>query len=54
MHKRLKDNLDYAKRLSKIRSKTVEPVLGTLNHFTSMRRVKTRGMLGAHKHCLSR
>jgi ribosomal protein S30 len=49
MHKRLKDNLDYAKRVSKIRSKTVEPVLGTLINFTNMRRVNTRGMQGAHK-----
>jgi ribosomal protein S17E len=52
MHKRLQDNLDYAKRVSKIRSKTVEPVLGTLINFTNMRRVNTRGMKGAYKHVL--
>jgi hypothetical protein len=52
MNKRLQDNLDYARRVSKIRSKTVEPVLGTLINFTNMRRVNTRGMQGANKHVL--
>jgi hypothetical protein len=35
MHKRLQDNLDYATRVSKIKSKTVEPVLGTMINFTT-------------------
>ena len=52
MHKRIQENLDYAKRMSKIRSKTVEPVLGTLINFTNMRRVNTRGIKGANKHVL--
>lgn len=52
MHERIQNNLEYAKRISKIRSKTVEPVLGTLINFTSMRRVNTRGMKAANKHVL--
>jgi hypothetical protein len=52
MHKRLQDNLDYARRVSKIRSTTVEPVLGTLINLANMRRVNTRGMQGANKHVL--
>ena len=42
----------YAKRVSKIRSKTVEPVLGTLINFTNMRRVNGRGIQIANKHIL--
>ena len=52
MHERLQSNLTYAKRMSKIRSKTVEPVLGTLINFTNMKRVNTQGMAGANKHVL--
>ncbi|MCC6815199.1 MAG: transposase [Saprospiraceae bacterium] len=38
--------------MSKIRSKTVEPVLGTLMNFLGMRRVHTRGIEAAKKHTL--
>jgi hypothetical protein len=47
MHERLQS--PYAKRMKKIRSSTVEPVLGTLVNFLSMRRVNTRGLKGANK-----
>ena len=52
MHKKLKENPEYAKRMSKIRSRTVEPVLGTLLNFMGMKRVNTRGIKGANKHVL--
>lgn len=52
MHAKLKGNPAYAKRISKIRSKTVEPVLGTLINFTNMRRLNSRGMAQANKHVL--
>lgn len=52
MHVKLKSNPAYAKRISKIRSKTVEPVLGTLVNFTNMRRINSRGMAQANKHVL--
>ena len=47
MHQRLQT--PYAKRMKKIRSSTVEPVLGTLTNFLSMRRVNTRGLKSANK-----
>ena len=47
MHARLQSS--YAKRMKKIRSSTVEPVLGTLTNFLSMRRVNTRGLKSAGK-----
>jgi transposase len=47
MHQRLQTK--YAKRMKKIRSSTVEPVLGTLVNFLAMRRVNTRGLKGAGK-----
>jgi len=52
MHQKLTANHDYAKRITKIRSKTVEPVLGTLINFMSMRRVNTRGIKQANKHIM--
>jgi hypothetical protein len=52
MHQKLKNKAAYAKRISKIRSRTVEPVLGTLINFLNMRRVNTRGMAQANKHVL--
>jgi hypothetical protein len=52
MHKKLTENREYAKRISRIRSKTVEPVLGTLLNFMNMRRVNTRGIKQANKHIL--
>lgn len=47
MHQRLQS--PYAKRMKKLRSSTVEPVLGTLTNFLSMRRVNTRGLKSANK-----
>lgn len=35
--------------MKKLRSSTVEPVLGTLVNFLGMRRVNTRGIEGANK-----
>lgn len=52
MHKKLTQHPEYAKRMSKIRSRTVEPVLGTLINFTNMKRVNTRGIQQANKHVL--
>ena len=50
MHKKMQTA--YAKRISKIRSRTVEPVLGTLINFLNMKRVNTRGIRQANKHVL--
>ncbi|WP_239106914.1 transposase [Flavobacterium macrobrachii] len=36
----------------KVRSKTVEPVLGTLINFLNMKRINTRGIQQANKHVL--
>lgn len=47
MHRRLQSK--YAKRMMRLRSSTVEPVLGTLINFTGMRRIYTRGIKGANK-----
>jgi hypothetical protein len=52
MHKKLTDNPNEAKRISKIRSKTAEPVLGTLINYLNMRRVNTRGIANASKHVI--
>jgi hypothetical protein len=52
MHQKLKNKAAYAKRISKIRSRTVEPVLGTLINFLNMRKINTRGMAQANKHVL--
>jgi transposase len=41
-----------AKRMKKLRQSTVEPVLGTLINFLSMKRVNTRGLQQANKHVL--
>lgn len=50
MHQRLQSN--YAKRMKKLRSSTVEPVLGTLINFTAMRRIWTIGIKQANKFML--
>lgn len=50
MHKRMQSS--YAKRMRRLRSSTVEPVLGTLINFTGMRRIYTRGIKGANKFML--
>jgi transposase len=47
MHNRLKTPM--AKRMKKLRSSTVEPVLGTLVNFLGMRRVYTKGISLADK-----
>ena|SRR5436853_2299640 len=47
MHARLQTG--KAKRMKKLRSSTVEPVLGTLVNYLNMRRVNTRGMKQANK-----
>lgn len=47
MHARLQTT--KAKRMKKLRSSTVEPVLGTLVNFTGMRRINTRGIEQANK-----
>ncbi|WP_198673066.1 IS1182 family transposase [Algoriphagus litoralis] len=52
MHRKLTQNPAYAKRISRIRSRTVEPVLGTLVNFLNMRRINSRGMSQANKHVL--
>jgi hypothetical protein len=52
MHTKLQANPSYSKRISKIRSKTVEPVLGTLINFLNMRKINSRGMEQANKHVL--
>ena len=38
--------------MKKLRSSTVEPVLGTLLDFRAMRKVRTRGIRLANKHVL--
>jgi len=50
MHEKMKTL--YAKRILRIRSSTVEPVLGTLINFLNMKRVNTRGIQQANKHVL--
>lgn len=50
MHDKM--NTIYAKRLSKIRSKTVEPVLGHLINFLGMKHIQARGIRAAIKHVL--
>lgn len=52
MHQKLTNNKSYHRRLVKRRSATVEPVLGTLINYHSMKRVNTRGMEQANKHVL--
>jgi len=52
MHEKLNKNKNYMRFLTKRRSSTVEPVLGTLINFHSMKRVNTRGMQNANKHVL--
>jgi transposase len=47
MHERLQTA--KAKRMKKLRSSTVEPVIGTLSNFLAMKRVNTRGLTQANK-----
>ncbi len=52
MHQKLNQNPAYTKKMVRVRSKTVEPVIGTLVNFTNMKRVNTRGIKNANKHVL--
>ena len=52
MHKKLTEHKAYAQRMSRLRSSTVELVLGTLINFLNMKRVNTRGIKLANKHVL--
>lgn len=51
MHDKLKEG-NTAKFMSRRRSRTVEPVLGTLIHYMNMKKVNTRGIKQANKHVL--
>jgi len=51
-HKKLTDNKSYAQKMSRLRSSTIEPVLGTLINYLNMKRVNTRGIHLANKHVL--
>lgn len=50
MHERYK--MPDAKKVAKIRSKTVEPVLGSLINYFGMKKVNSKGIVAATKHCL--
>ena len=52
MHKKLNRDRNYTRFLTKRRSSTVEPVLGTLINHHNMKRVNSRGMSQANKHVL--
>lgn len=52
MHQKLTQNPEYAKRMVRVRSKTVEPVLGTLINFLNMKKINSRGIKQANKHVL--
>jgi transposase len=51
-HEKRVKNENYAKRMSRLRSSTVEPVLGTLLNFRALRKTNTRGIAGAGKHII--
>ena len=51
-HNKLTSNDKYAKRMSRLRSSTVEPVLGTLLNFMGMKKVYSRSIAQAEKHVL--
>src|SRR5690606_29463797 len=52
MHEKLNRDKNYTRFLTKRRSSTVEPVLGTLINHHNMKRVNSRGMPQANKHVL--
>ena len=52
MHAKMQAKPEYAQKMRRIRSRTVEPVLGTLLNFLGMRKVYTRGLKQANKHVL--
>jgi len=51
-HEKRKKHKQYAACMSRLRSATVEPVLGTLINFTGMKRVNARGIAAAERHVL--
>ena len=52
MHEKLNRDTNYTRMLTKRRSSTVEPVLGTLINHHNMKRINSRGMAQANKHVL--
>lgn len=52
MHEKLNRDRNYTRMLTKRRSSTVEPVLGTLINHHNMKRINSRGMAQANKHVL--
>lgn len=52
MHEKLNRDKNYTRFLTKRRSSTVEPVLGTLINFHNMKKLNARGMKAANKHVL--
>lgn len=52
MHEKLNHDKNYTRFLTKRRSSTVEPVLGTLINFHNMKKLNARGMKAANKHVL--
>ena len=52
MHAKLNRDKNYTRRMTKRRSSTVEPVLGTLINYHNMKRINSRGLKQANKHVL--
>lgn len=52
MHENITQNKRYAWRMARVRSKTVESVIGALVNYLNMKRVNIRGIKGANKHVL--
>ena len=52
MHQKLNENCAYTKKMVRVRSKTVEHVIGTLVNFTNMKCANTIGIKNANKHVL--
>src|SRR5690606_16206717 len=52
MHEKLNRDKNYTRFLTKRRSSTVEPVLGTLINHHNMKRINSRGLPQANKHVL--
>ena len=52
MHEKLNRDRNYTRTLTKRRSSTVEPVLGTLINHHNMKKVNARGIKNANKHVL--
>ena len=52
MYLKLIQNPHYAKKMVRVRSKTVEPVIGIFVNFTNMKRINSRGIKQANKYVL--